>query len=111
MGTHPIFESDFDCLTEKIFKMASGDAAVAAQTVWAMRTDKGFVAFEVDDAENVNVCFEEKKITFSCDQVEITAEGKRGAEKQRIHWLKVDFTRWKDEDDEETEDKLDQDFD
>jgi len=137
--------------------MASGDAAVAAQTVWAMRTDKVFVAFEVDDAENVNVCFEEKKITFSCDQVEITAEGKRGAkkqfrneldlygrvdvekcgyqlfgrrvkcllpraeqgeywprltaEKQRIHWLKVDFTRWKDEDDEETEDKLDQDFD
>ena len=37
---------------------------------------------KVDDAENVNVCFEEKKITFSCDQVEITAEGKRGAKKQ-----------------------------
>ena len=36
----------------------------------------------MDDAENVNVCFEEKKITFSCDQVEITAEGKRGAKKQ-----------------------------
>ena len=27
--------------------MASGDAAVAAQTVWAMRTDKVFIAFEV----------------------------------------------------------------
>ena len=33
--------------SEKIIKMASGDAAVAAQTVWAMRTDKVFVAFEV----------------------------------------------------------------
>ena len=29
----------------------------------------------------MNVCFEEKKITFSCDRVEITAEGKRGAKK------------------------------
>ena len=27
--------------------MASGDATVAAPTVWAMRTDKVFIAFEV----------------------------------------------------------------
>lgn len=32
-------------------------------------------------------------------------------EKQRIHWLKVDFSKWKDEDDSDTEDKNEQDFD
>lgn len=29
------------------FRMASGDAAVAAQTLWAMRTDKAYMAFQV----------------------------------------------------------------
>merc|ERR1712131_66900 len=32
-------------------------------------------------------------------------------EKQKIHWLKVDFARWRDEDDDETEDKIDEEFD
>jgi|ERR1739838_15589 len=155
MGTHPIFESDFDCLTEK---MASGDAAVAAPTVWAMRTDKVYIEFQVDDAKNVQVAFEDQKITFSCERIEILPDGKKSnqvknyrneidlfgkldvekcgyqlfgrcvkcllpraeigeywprltKEKQRIHWLKVDFVRWRDEDDDEGEDKLEQDFD
>merc|ERR1712235_153764 len=85
MGTHPIFESDFDCLTGWL----QGTQQFAAQTVWAMRTDKVYMAFEVEDAENVEVMFE----------------------KQKIHWLKVDFSRWRDEDDDEGEDKLDSDFD
>jgi len=135
--------------------MASGDATVAAPTVWAMRTDKVFIAFEIEDAENVQVCFEEQKITFSCQRAEIQPDGKKSAkkkqyrneldlygkvdikscgyqefgrsvkcllprkeageywprltkEKQKIHWLKVDFARWRDEDDDETEDKIDE---
>jgi len=141
-----------------VSEMASGDAAVAAPTLWAIREDKVYVAFEVEDAENVAVTFEAQKITFSCQQSQIMKDGKKSKDKksfrneldlygklkiedcryqifgrcikcllpraetgeywprltkdkQRIHWLKVDFTRWKDEDDDETEDKLDQDFD
>merc|ERR1711937_350178 len=30
MGTHPIFESDFDCLTELVWKMSFGDVSSAA---------------------------------------------------------------------------------
>lgn len=137
--------------------MASGD--VAAQTEWAIRRDKVFVSFQVEDAGKVNVVFEDDNITFSAVQYEMDENGKpskkvakvfrndiplyakvlpekcvytqfaRGIkclltraeegdywprltkEKQRIHWLKVDFSRWKDEDDSDTEDKLDQDFD
>jgi len=137
--------------------MASGD--IAAQTTWAIRRDKVFVSFQVEDAEDVQVVFEEQKITFSANQKEINAQGKKTKkvlktfrndidlyakvkvencvhnnygreikclltraeegeywprltkEKQRIHWLKVDFSRWKDEDDSDTEDKSEGDFD
>jgi len=138
--------------------MATGD--VAAQTEWAIRPDKVYVSFQVEDAAKVQVCFEEQKISFSAVQYELLENGKpnenkiakqfrneidlydkidpersqkkdgaRGIqcllmrkkegeywprltkEKSRIHWLKVDFSRWKDEDDSDTEDKLDQDFD
>ena len=66
--------------------MASGDAAVAAQTLWAMRTDKVYMAFEVsfwlvdqsdyfifqvEDAENVEVMFEEQRIIFTCSQTKL----------------------------------------
>jgi len=137
--------------------MASGDAAVAAQTLWAMRTDKVYMAFEVEDAENVEVMFEEQRIIFTCSQVKLINNKKSNEmkkyrneidlfgkvkpadcgyqifgrcikcllprqevgeywprltkEKQKIHWLKVDFSRWRDEDDDEGEDKLDSDFD
>ena len=37
-----------DWLFKHVFRMASGDAAVAAQTLWAMRTDKVYMAFEVN---------------------------------------------------------------
>jgi len=128
--------------------MASGDKAeVAAQTVWAMRNDKVFVAFQVEDAKNIAVSFEEQKITFSCtnttEQIMPTIDGKKEIaketkrfrneidlfgkvntekcgyqvfgrcikcllpraevgdywprltkEKLKIHWLKVDFSRW-----------------
>merc|ERR1712137_956650 len=30
MGTHPIFESDFDCLTELVWEMSFGDVSSAA---------------------------------------------------------------------------------
>ena len=36
-----------EIITSDWFRMASGDAAVAAQTLWAMRTDKVYMAFEV----------------------------------------------------------------
>jgi len=137
--------------------MASGDAAVAAQTLWAMRTDKVYMAFEVEDAENVEVMFEEQRIIFTCSQPKLINNKKSNEmkkyrneidlfgkvkpadcgyqifgrcikcllprqevgeywprltkEKQKIHWLKVDFSRWRDEDDDEGEDKLDSDFD
>lgn len=137
--------------------MASGD--IAAQTTWAIRTDKVFVSFQVEDAGNVQVVFDDQNITFSAVQYENDEQGKvtkkiskafrndlelynkviperciyqqfgrvincllmraesgeywprLTKEKQRIHWLKVDFSKWKDEDDSDTEDKLDQDFD
>lgn len=137
--------------------MASGD--IAAPTEWAIRTDKVFVSFQVEDAGKVQVVFEDQKVTFSAVQYEINEQGhptkkvsksfrndldlygkvipekcvyqqfgrvikcllmraeegsywpRLSKEKQRIHWLKVDFARWKDEDDSDTEDKLDQDFD
>merc|ERR1712235_184235 len=153
MGTHPIFESDFDCLTGWL----QGTQQFAAQTVWAMRTDKVYMAFEVEDAENVEVMFEEQRIVFTCSQVKLINNKKSNEmkkyrneidlfgkvkpadcgyqifgrcikcllprqevgeywprltkEKQKIHWLKVDFSRWRDEDDDEGEDKLDSDFD
>ena len=40
-----------DWLFKHVFRMASGDAAVAAQTLWAMRTDKVYMAFEVNSME------------------------------------------------------------
>ena len=80
-----------DWLFKHVFRMASGDAAVAAQTLWAMRTDKVYMAFEVnyiwysfslvdqsesfifqvEDAENVEVMFEEQRIIFTCSQVKL----------------------------------------
>merc|ERR1711887_239385 len=33
MGTHPIFESDFDCLTEKLFKMAKSQMEFILQNM------------------------------------------------------------------------------
>ena len=50
------------------FRMASGDAAVAAQTLWAMRTDKVYMAFEVsfwlvDQSENFKAS--QRKLNFS----------------------------------------------
>jgi len=144
--------------------MASGDHEVAAATVWAIRNDKVFVAFQVEDASDIAVSFEEQKITFSCkNTIQEVKPGKDGKkeiekvtkkfrneielygklktekcgyqvfgrcikcllpraevgeywprltkEKTKIHWLKVDFSRWRDEDDDETEDKLENDFD
>jgi len=137
--------------------MAEGD--VAAQTEWAIRQDKVFISFQVEDAGKVQVVFEDQKVTFSAVQYAVDDQGKltkkiakmfrndidlydkvvpekcvyqqfaRGIkcllfraeegnywprltkEKMKIHWLKVDFSRWKDEDDSDTEDKLDKDFD
>ena len=41
------FDESFLKSSKTLEKMASGDAAVAAPTVWAMRTDKVYIEFQV----------------------------------------------------------------
>ena len=36
--------------------------------------------FKVDDAKNVQVAFEDQKITFSCDRTEILPDGKKSGQ-------------------------------
>merc|ERR1712168_1061788 len=38
MGTHPIFESDFDCLTEKMAKGVSNDEKLARARAWLIKS-------------------------------------------------------------------------
>merc|ERR1711937_913375 len=57
MGTHPIFESDFDCLTEPKQRMSFGDVSTAAglQKLDSFLLDKAYVAGWTPSQEDVKV--------------------------------------------------------
>merc|ERR1712212_1199302 len=151
MGTHPIFESDFDCLTEwlqvtQLSLLKRCGRCELIKSTWHSRSKmqrmlksclKSKELFSVVHSQNLLIITNEMKkyrneidlfgkvkpadcgyqifgrcIKCLMPRQEIGEYWPRlTKEKRKIHWLKVDFSRWRDEDDDEGEDKLDSDFD
>merc|ERR1712133_118063 len=121
MGTHPIFESNFDCLTEWLqgtqqLLLKRFGRCELIKSIWHSRSKmlrmlklclKNKELFSLVHNQNLGRC-----IKCLLPRQEVGEYWPRlTKEKQKIHWLKVDFSRWRDEDDDEGEDKLDSDFD
>merc|ERR1711935_218917 len=84
MGTHPIFESDFDCLTEKM---------KLPEIVWA---DVECVGWDYENwlQENFGIEGEEELIEEEIEEVDIDVSGL----KPGVNLLKVKISEWKEND-------------
>nr|XP_034308614.1 co-chaperone protein daf-41 isoform X3 [Crassostrea gigas] len=90
-------------------KMADKDKALHAPMEWAQRKDKLYLTIDVDDVVEPQIELTETTLTF---------RARGGAEKKwyeakveffkevdpKVHWIKTDFNKWKDEDDSDYED-------
>merc|ERR1712080_273252 len=94
MGTHPIFESDFDCLTEgKIMSETNNTASIAAQQREAIKQSPGPVELQ---SLSTRQYLDETVVPLLLEGLAILAKERPATAPDAVEWLAAFLLKNKD---------------